>query len=128
MQEKRRGPISFVGLSVQPMRSMPLERHVILCVKSSLCCTACEHVKFFLTSLLFVVVSALSAPAVELFRYRVFYHVQVGTSESREFRTRPIPHWLFCFSETIEGPIQRMYFVVLLPNGMAVEPKFAQRL
>ena len=57
-----------------------------------------------------------------------FYHVQVGTIESREFRTRPVPHWLFCFSETIEGPIQRMYFVVLLPNGMAVEPKFAQRL
>jgi len=135
-------------------------------VKSSLCCTACDHVKLVLTSLLFVVVSALSAPAVELFRYRyhaedgrefecvfetdeqsvpktvgeekateiamdwmrVFYHVQVGAIESREFRTRPIPHWLFCFSETIEGPIQRMYFVVLLPNGMVVEPKFAERL
>jgi len=120
-------------------------------------------VKLVLTSLLFVVVSA---PAVELFRYRyhaedgrefecvfetdeqsvpktvgeekateiamdwmrVFYHVQVGTIESREFRTRPIPHWLFCFSEMIEGPIQRMYFVVLLPNGMVVEPKFAERL
>ena len=115
-----------------------------------------------LTSLLFVVVSA---PAVELFRYRyhaddgrefecvfetdeqsvpktvgeekaieiamdwmrVFYHVQVGTIESREFRTRPIPHWLFCFSETIEGPIQRMYFVVLL-HGMIVEPKVSERL
>ena len=25
------------------MRIMPLERHVILCVKSSLCCTACEN-------------------------------------------------------------------------------------
>ena len=59
---------------------------------------------------------------------RVFYGIRVGAMESREFRTRPVPHWLFCFSETIEGPIQRMYFVVLLPNGMAVEPKFAQRL
>jgi hypothetical protein len=38
MEEKRRGRVSFVGLPVQPMRSMPLERHVILCVKSSLCC------------------------------------------------------------------------------------------
>ena len=37
MEEKRRGRVSFVGLPVQPMRSMPLERHVILCVKSSLC-------------------------------------------------------------------------------------------
>jgi hypothetical protein len=37
MEEKRRGRISFVGLPVQPMKSMLLERHVILCVKSSLC-------------------------------------------------------------------------------------------
>jgi hypothetical protein len=35
MEEKRRGRMSFVGLSVQPMRSVPLERHVVLCVKSS---------------------------------------------------------------------------------------------
>jgi hypothetical protein len=134
-------------------------------VKSSLCCTAFDHVKLVLTSLLFLVVSALSAPAVELCRCRydaedgrefecvfetdeqsvpktvgeekateiamdwmsVFYHVLVGTIESREFRTRPIPHRPFCFSETIEGPIQRMYVVVLLPNGMVVEPKFAER-
>jgi hypothetical protein len=59
---------------------------------------------------------------------RVFYGIRVGTMESQEFRTRPVPHWLFCFLETIEGPIQRMYFVVLLPDGMVVEPKFAQRL
>ena len=50
-----------------------------MCVKSSLCCTACDHVELVLTSLLFVVVSALSAPAVELFRYR--YHAEDG----REF-------------------------------------------
>ncbi len=59
---------------------------------------------------------------------RVFYGVQVSTMESQEFRTRPVPHWFFCFSETIEGPIQRMYFVVLLPNGMIVEPKVSERL
>jgi hypothetical protein len=59
---------------------------------------------------------------------RVFYGIRVGAMESREFRTRPVPHWLFCFSETIEGLIQRMYFVVLLPDGKVVEPKFAQRL
>ena len=91
-----------------------------------------------LTGLLFVVVTALSSPAVELFRYRdaldgcefenvfetdeqsasktiseqkaaeisadwvtTFYHVQVGAIESQEFRTVPIPHWRFCFSDTI---------------------------
>jgi hypothetical protein len=48
--------------------------------------------------------------------------------ESREFRTRPVQNWLFCFSETIEGLIQRMYFAVLLLDGMIVESKFAQRL
>ncbi len=39
MEEKRMGPISSVGLPGQPMRSMPLERHVILCVEISLCST-----------------------------------------------------------------------------------------
>jgi hypothetical protein len=117
----------------------------ILCVKSSLCCTACDHVKLVLTSLLFVVVLA---PAVELFRYRYhaedgrefecvfetdeqsvpktvgeekaaeiaadwvtsFYHVQVGAIQTQEFRTRPIAHWLFCFSDTIKGPIETNVF------------------
>jgi hypothetical protein len=59
---------------------------------------------------------------------RVSYSIQVNTMESQEFRTRPVPHWFFCFSETSEGPIQRMYFVVLLPNGMIVEPKVSERL
>ena len=119
-----------------------------------------------LTGLLFVVVTALSSPAVELFRYRdhaldgrefeyvfetdeqsasktvseekaaeiaadwvtIFYHVQVGAIESQEFRTMPIPHWRFCFSDTIKGPIQRMFFAVLLPNGMIVKPKVSERL
>jgi hypothetical protein len=47
-------------------------------VKSSLCCTARDHVKLVLTSLLFVVVSPLSAHAVELFRYR--YHAEDGVT------------------------------------------------
>jgi hypothetical protein len=59
---------------------------------------------------------------------RVFYGIQVNTMDSREFRTRPVPHWFFCFSETSEGLIQRMYFVILSPNGMIVEPKVAERL
>ena len=113
-----------------------------------------------LASLLFALVSALSAPAVGLFRYRdhaqdgrefeyvfetdeqsapktvseekaaeiaadwvtTFHHVRVGAIESQEFRTMPIPHWRFCFSDTIKGPIQRMFFAVLLPNGMVVKP------
>jgi hypothetical protein len=54
-------------------------------VKSSLCCTACDHVKLVLTSLLFVVVSALSAPAVELFRYR--YHAEDGREFECVFET-----------------------------------------
>src|SRR6266481_9815801 len=59
---------------------------------------------------------------------RVSYSIQVNTMESQEFRTRPVPHWFFCLSETSEGPIQRMYFVILLPNGMILEPKVSERL
>jgi hypothetical protein len=59
MEEKRRGRISSVDLPVEPMRSMPLERILIVRKKLTLLVV--------LTSLLFVVVSAL---AVELFRYR----------------------------------------------------------
>jgi hypothetical protein len=57
-----------------------------------------------------------------------FYHVQVGALETQEFRARPIAHWLFCFSDTIKGPIERMLFVVVLPNGMVVQPKVTERL
>jgi len=57
-----------------------------------------------------------------------FYQVQTGVLESQEFRTRPIPHWLFCFTETVQGPIQRIFFVVVLPNGTVVEPRVAERL
>ena len=58
----------------------------------------------------------------------VFYHVEAGVIETQEFITSPIPHWLFCFSDTFRGPMQRMLFVVLLPNGMVVQPKIAERL
>ena len=58
----------------------------------------------------------------------VFYHVQAGVIESQEFLTSPISHWLFCFSDTLQGSMQRMLFVVLLPNGMVVQPKIAERL
>jgi hypothetical protein len=58
----------------------------------------------------------------------VFYHVQVGAIETQEFKTSPIRHWLFCFSDTVAGPIQRMFFVVLLPSGQVVEPKVTERL
>jgi hypothetical protein len=47
-----------------------------------------------------------------------FYHVQVGALESQEFRATPVPHWLFCFSDTIKGPKARMgVFLVLLRGG-----------
>jgi hypothetical protein len=57
-----------------------------------------------------------------------FYHVQVGALEAQEFRSTPIAHWLFSFSDTIKGPIDRMFFVILLANGKVVEPKVAERL
>jgi hypothetical protein len=59
MEEKRRGRIPSADLPVEPMRSMPRERILIVRKKLTLLVV--------LTSLLFVVVSAL---AVELFRYR----------------------------------------------------------
>ena len=49
-----------------------------------------------------------------------FYGEQVGTIESQELKTKPIPHWLFRL--TVDDPVERTYFVVLLPNGMVVEP------
>jgi hypothetical protein len=58
----------------------------------------------------------------------VFYNVPAGVIETQEFITSPIPHWLFCFSDTLRGPMQRMLFVVLLPTGIVVQPKIAERL
>jgi hypothetical protein len=57
---------------------------------------------------------------------QVFYGEQVGTIESQELKTKPVPHWLFRL--TVDKPVKRTYFVVLLPNGMVVEPKVARRL
>ena len=57
-----------------------------------------------------------------------FYHAQIGAIESQEFRASLLPHWLFCFSDAIKGPLPQMFFVVLLPNGMVIDPRVARRL
>jgi hypothetical protein len=57
-----------------------------------------------------------------------FYHVQVGALETQEFRTRPIPFWLVCFSDAVKGPMRQMFFVVLLPDGKVVVPKVEKRM
>jgi hypothetical protein len=36
----------------------------------------------------------------------VFCQIQVGSLETQEFRTTPVPFWLICFSDTVKGPIQ----------------------
>jgi hypothetical protein len=56
-----------------------------------------------------------------------YYHVQVGTLETQEFRTTPLPFWLISFSDTTKGPLRQMYYVVLLPDGTVVQPKVAER-
>ena len=57
---------------------------------------------------------------------QAFYGEQVGTIESQELKTKPVPHWLFRL--TVDDPVERTYFVVLLPDGTVVEPKVARRL
>jgi hypothetical protein len=57
-----------------------------------------------------------------------FYHVQVGALETQEFRTTALPFWLVCFSDSIKGPMRKMFFVVLLPDGTVVEPRVEKRL
>jgi hypothetical protein len=57
-----------------------------------------------------------------------FYHVQVGSLETQEFRTTPAPFWLISFSDTIKGALHQMYFVVLLPDGTVVVPRVEKRL
>jgi hypothetical protein len=34
-----------------------------------------------------------------------FYHIQIGALETQEFRTTPVPFWLFCFSDAIRGNV-----------------------
>jgi hypothetical protein len=57
-----------------------------------------------------------------------FYHVQVGTLESQEFRETPAPFWLICFSDPVKGPLYKIFFVVLLPDGTVVEPRVARQM
>jgi len=47
--------------------------------------------------------------------------LQVGAPEPQEFRTQPVPFWLFCFSDTIKGALRQLYFVVPLPDGTVVD-------
>jgi hypothetical protein len=55
-----------------------------------------------------------------------FYHIQIGALETQEFRTQPVPFWLICFSDTTQGPLKQMFFVVLLPEGRIIEPRVAK--
>jgi hypothetical protein len=57
-----------------------------------------------------------------------FYQVQVGALETQELRTAPTPFWLVCFSDTIEGRLRQLFFVVVMPDGTVVEPRVARRL
>jgi hypothetical protein len=57
-----------------------------------------------------------------------FYHVQSGALETQELRRAPFPFWLICFSDGINRPLSRLYFVVVLANGKAIEPRLARRL
>jgi hypothetical protein len=57
-----------------------------------------------------------------------FYHVKVGALETQEFRTTPVPFWLVCYSDTINGPMRQMYFVVPLPDGTVVVPRVERQM
>jgi hypothetical protein len=57
-----------------------------------------------------------------------FYHVQVGSLETQEIRTTPVPFWLISFSDTVKGQLRQMFFVVLLPDRTVVEPRVEKRL
>jgi hypothetical protein len=38
-----------------------------------------------------------------------FYGIQVGALETQDFRTESVPFWLFCFSDTVKGPLRQMF-------------------
>jgi len=57
-----------------------------------------------------------------------FYHLQLGSIECTEFREKPLPHWLVCFADTASGPIQHLFFAVVLSDGKIVQPKVSERL
>ena len=58
----------------------------------------------------------------------IFYHVRIGAIVRTEFHTKPIPYWLFRFSGTIRGPVKRMLFAIVLPDGTVVQPTVPRRL
>jgi len=51
-----------------------------------------------------------------------FYHLQPGSFEYAEFYEKPLPHWLVCFADTANGPIEHLLFAVVLPDGKIVRP------
>jgi len=51
-----------------------------------------------------------------------FYHLQPGSFEYAEFYEKPLPHWLVCFADTANGPIEHLLFAVVLPDGKIVQP------
>jgi hypothetical protein len=51
-----------------------------------------------------------------------FYRIQVGTVATFEFRTKPVPYWLFGFSDPSKG--HQLFWVIVLPNGVVVRPEF----
>ena len=57
-----------------------------------------------------------------------FYHLQPGSFEYAEFYEKPLPHWLVCFADTATGPIGRLLFAVVLPDGKIVQPKVSESL
>ena len=52
---------------------------------------------------------------------------QIGSMESVSLREKPIPHRLVAVADTTEGPIQRLLFAVILPDGVVVVPKVGER-
>jgi len=57
-----------------------------------------------------------------------FYHLQLGNFEYAEFYEKPVPHWLVCFTDTTTGPVQRLFFAVVLPGGKIVQPRVSESL
>jgi hypothetical protein len=43
-----------------------------------------------------------------------FYGIQVGALGTQKFRQQPVPFWLLSFSDAVKGPIDRLFFVVVL--------------
>jgi|ERR1700730_2779112 hypothetical protein len=73
-------------------------------------------------------VSQQRAAAIAADFMTAFYHAQIGALETQEFRTRPVPFWLVCFSDTVKGPLRQMFFVVLMPDGTVVEPRIVRQM